>query len=119
MKMTETRVKVALKNELGRLQQIFQTGAELKVLYHPDEIRRNRSGKSLSGEINGDFIIIYEKDQEKAISTLYYLYVEYLIKPFVQDYVDIINDLNQRLTSLLIRRKVEIVERLMKPLSKG
>jgi len=110
------KVEVALNKELRRLQQIFQIGVELKILYRPGELRINQSGKPLSGEISGNFILIYEQDQMRAISTLYHEFVEYMILPLIQDYLDIINGLNCQVTLLLVKRKEEVVERFMKSL---
>jgi hypothetical protein len=110
-------VERALNKELRRLQHIFQTGTELKILYRPGEIRINQMGKDLSGEVNGSFIIIYELDRKRAISTLYHEFVEYMIMPLIKDYLDIINGLNLQITSLLVKRKEEVVERFIKSLN--
>ena len=118
MTIKKNPVELALNKELRRLQQIFQTGTELKVLYRPGEVRINQSGNPLSGEISGNFILIYEKDRERAISTLNHEFVEYMIMPLIQDYLDIINGLNQQVTSLLIKRKEVVVERFMKSINK-
>jgi hypothetical protein len=110
-------VERALNKELRRLQHIFQTGTELKILYRPGETRINQMGKHLSGEVSGDFILIYEENKEKAISILYHEFVEFLIMPLIKDYLDIINGLNLQITSLLVKRKEEVVERFIKSLN--
>ena len=117
--ITKKSVEIALNKELRRLQGIFRIGTELKVLHKPGETRINKNGKPLSGEISGDFILIYEENKEKAISTLYHEFIEYLIMPLIQDYINIINSQNQSITELLVKRKEEVVERFMKSLRNG
>jgi hypothetical protein len=110
IRIKKNKVEIALNKELHRLQQMFRTGTELKVLYKPDDIRINQNSKALSGEISGFFIIIYEHDIEKAIATINHEFVEYIIMPLIQDYINIINNQNRLITELLVKRKEEVVE---------
>ena len=106
-----------LERELKRLKDVFQRGHNLTVKHLPDKVRVNDRGRVLSGEVQGNLIIIYESELYKAISTLYHEVVEYcFIIPLVKDYTRVINHQEQVIRELLISRKENTVEALTYPL---
>lgn len=114
--MNESSIEKKLKEELKFLQNKFHKGYELTLKYLPWEIRYSQNDKPLSGEVNGNIILIYDDKEEIAISTLHHEYIEYLLNPLIKDYLDIINHQNKLLTQLLCKRKEDVVERLTKSL---
>ncbi|MCK5562082.1 MAG: hypothetical protein KAJ51_15895, partial [Thermoplasmata archaeon] len=62
--MNKSSIEIKLKEELKRLQNIFNAGHLLCVKHLPNEIRYNHSGKPLSGECQANIILIYEPEEE-------------------------------------------------------
>lgn len=114
--MTRSSIVKRLKEELKLLQNKFNVGHELILKYLPNEIRYSQNGKLLSGEVNGNLILIYEEMEVKAIATLRHEFIEYILSPLIKDYLDIINNQNTLLTQLLCKRKEDVVEKLIKSL---
>jgi hypothetical protein len=115
--MTKKCIEKRLEEELKILQNKFDAGHELVLKYLPNDIRYSQNGKLLSGEVNGNIILIYDNKEDLAISTLHHEFIEYLLSPMIKDYLDIINTQNKLLTQLLIKRKEDVVERLIKSLN--
>ena len=105
-----------LENELNRLKEVFQSGYELSVKHLPDEVRVNDRGRVLSGEVQGNLIIIYESEKNKAQSTLYHEFIEYcFIVPLMRDYMRVIRHQDKVIKDLLLSRKEQTVESLTYP----
>ena len=114
--MTKNNNDKKLKDELKLLQNKFNAGHELTLKYLPNEIRYSQNGNPLSGEVNGNIILIYDDIEARAIATLHHEFIEYMLSPLIKDYIDIINHQNKLLTQLLCKRKEDVVERLTKSL---
>jgi hypothetical protein len=117
--MVRNRVEETLKKELKKLQKMFDACHELTLKYLPGEIRYSQNGKPLSGEVSGNVILIYEDKEDKALSTLYHEFVEYLITPLIGRYLDVINYQNKIISKFLSDKKEEIVERFAKTLNRA
>lgn len=114
--MNKSNIEKKLNEELIFLQNKFNKGHELVLKYLPGEIRYSQNDKPLSGEVNGNLILIYDDKEDRAISTLQHEFIEYLLTPLIKDYLNIINNQNKLLTQLLCKRKEDVVERLTKSL---
>ena len=119
-------VEERLKEELKRLQNIFSAGHLLSVKYLPNEIRYNHSGKPLSGECQGNIILIYEPEEEASMKILYHEYIEAIfVVPLVKKYYKVLHNQQKMLAEkdevihqLLMESKEETVEALRNPIKK-
>lgn len=114
--MSNEKIEQRLKEELLHLQNRFGKGFGLSVRHLPNKVRYNENGRVLSGEINGDLVLIYEDKLDKALLTLNHEFIEYLIIPLIRGYLDVINYQNKIITKLLCDRKETLVESLIRPL---
>lgn len=117
--MNNRKVDEKLKEELKILQNKFNNGHQLTVKHLPGEIRYSQNNKPLSGEVNGHLILIYDDDEARAIETLYHEFIEFILSPLINDYLDIINIQNKLLTQLLRKRKEDVVEQLTKSMKES
>jgi len=101
-----TRTKNILEEELERLKYKLQIGYELKVFCVPD------SDSSLSGEVRGDKIFIYETDEEKALETLRHEFLDYAISQIIRPYRQVINKLIKLINEEAYKRKERLIENL-------
>jgi len=95
-----------LEEELERLKRKLQMGYELRVVWTPDE------NSSLSGEVKGDRIFIYERNEEKAVETLRHEFLDYAISQVIEPYREIANRLIMLMNEEAYRRKERLVEAL-------
>jgi len=95
-----------LEEELERLKRKFQMGYELKVVWIPND------NSSLLGEVRGDKIFIYERDEEKAVETLRHEFLDYAISQVIEPYKEITNKLIMLMNEEAYRRKERLVETL-------
>jgi len=114
-----------LREELQRLKILFDKGHSLSVVHLPGEIRYSE-GVVLSGEVQGDIILIYESTEEKAISTLYHEFIEaVLIVPLVKQCYKVMHHQQKMLAEkdeiihrLLMQSKESVVDGLSIPIRK-
>ncbi|MEM2914591.1 MAG: hypothetical protein QXH91_04235 [Candidatus Bathyarchaeia archaeon] len=99
-------IQKKLENELERLKRILQMGYELKVRWIP-----NGSDK-LSGEVKGDFIYIYDEDEEVAINTLKHEFLDYAISQVIEPYKQVTNRLIGLINEDNYKKKEKLVEKL-------
>ena len=102
-----------LKRLLEDLKRLTGLGGELGLIWMP------RGSSTLSGEVRGNHIIIYEKGFEEAAETLIEEFVEYLIGRASQPYVSILNAIIKHVNDEAYRRRddtAKALTRLLKPL---
>jgi len=99
------RLQERLENELERLKRLLRMGYELKVVWLPNN-------SSLSGEVKGETIFIYEEDFDKALETLRHEFLDYAISKVIEPYREIANRLIMLLNEEAYRRKEKLVEKL-------
>ena len=99
-------IQKKLESELERLKRILQMGYELKVRWIPN------SNKKLSGEVKGDFIYIYDEDEELAINTLKHEFLDYAISQVIEPYKQVTNKLIMLINEEAYRRKEKLIETL-------
>lgn len=97
-----------LEEELERLKRKLSMGYELKVFWLPD------SSSSLSGEVKGETIFIYEEDFDRALETLKHEFLDYAISQVIEPYKRVANTLILILNKEAYRRKEKLVENLVK-----
>lgn len=107
-------VKKRLQNELDQLKSKFNISHELTLQYLPGQHRIGQNGATISGEVQGHMILVYDEDPNEAVKTLYHEFLEYLISPIVKQHMDVINHQNKIISQLLYSKREEVVERLWK-----
>ena len=109
-------MKAKLERELKRLQKLTKLGLELSVKWLPDgEAKSPIDGRSISGQVSGKTIMIYDKDGDEALSTLKHEFIEYAISNTIEKpYLDLVNNLNRTIQNLIYRNKEIMVEKLSK-----
>ena len=100
----ENDVAELLKITLSRLQQIFNSGYELEVMWKPD------GNPKLSGEVKGSTIYVYERDKSGALQTLVHEFIDYLVSESIRPYRDVTNKLIELLNEYIYQRKERIVD---------
>ena len=105
--MAETRnLQEILEEELEKLKRKLQMGYELKVLWSPDDY------SNLSGEVRGDKIFIYERDENKALETLRHEFLDYAISQIIEPYRQVANKLIKLINEEAYKKKERLVESL-------
>lgn len=104
-----------LRGELAKLKRKTNFGHSLTLEWSPTAMH------SLSGEVVGDFIIVYEEDIEKALNTLRHEFVDYLVSqailPFERlskTYIGMLNVVIKKENDEAYDRKEQVVEALLK-----
>lgn len=72
---------------MEKLKRLLKMGYELKVVWQPS------NNSSLSGEVKGETIYIYEEDLDKALETLKHEFLDYTISQVIEPYRRIANQL--------------------------
>jgi hypothetical protein len=102
-------VQNKLEEELQRILTKLGLNLDLRVVWIPDP------PNSLSGEVRGNTIYIYEVEEEKAIQALRHEVIDYLITSrIVKPLVDLINLLIKAREAEIYEEKEKIVETLSK-----
>jgi hypothetical protein len=97
-----------LEEELERLKRLLKMGYELKVVWLPN------NNLSLSGEVKGETIYVYEEDLDKALETLKHEFLDYAISQVIEPYRRIANQLIMLLNEEAYKKKEELIEKLVK-----
>jgi len=122
----KSEIKLRLKNELKKLQSMFNRGHGLFVVHLPGKIRYGENGGILGGEVQGSVILIYEDREDLAVSTLCHEYIECcFIVPQMRDWYKVLHHLknviaqkDELIHQLLMSKKEEIVDGLALPIAK-
>lgn len=97
-----------LEKELETLKKLTGTGMDLRLLWLPLE------EPDKHGEVKGETIFIYDKDEEMAFRTLRHEFFDYMIsKNIVDPLVMYINIQKSLIDKLIYERKEFIVEKLV------
>jgi len=99
-------IQKKLEVELERLKRILQMGYELKVRWIPN------GSEKLSGEVRGDFILIYEEKEEVAIENLKHEFLDYAISQIIEPYREVTNSLISLINKNAYEKKEKLVEKL-------
>ncbi len=106
---TGVAVQNKLEEELQRILTKLQLNLNLKVVWTPDP------PNSLSGEVRGNTIYIYEVEEEKALQALRHEVIDHLItSKIVKPLTDLINLLIKAKEAEIYKEKEKIVETLSK-----
>jgi hypothetical protein len=97
-----------LEEELERLKRLLKMGYELKVVWLPN------NSSSLSGEVKGETIYVYEEDLDKAIETLRHEFLDYAISQVIEPYRQVTNKLISLINEEAYKKKEELIEKLVK-----
>jgi len=97
-----------LEEELESLKKLTGMGSYLRLIWIPLE------EPDKHGEVKGDAIIIYDKDEEVAFRTLRHEFFDHLIvKEIVDPLVKYINIQKSLIDKLIYDRKEVIVEKIV------
>jgi hypothetical protein len=99
-----------LETELERLRRLLGLGYHLVVKWIP------KDGK-LSGEVNGNCIYVYEKEEKPALETLRHEFLDYAISQAIEPYKEIANRLILMVNESAYRTKEKLVEALCRLLN--
>jgi hypothetical protein len=97
-----------LEEELEKLKRLLKMGYELKVVWLPN------NNSSLSGEVKGETIYVYEGNLDKALETLKHEFLDYSISQVIEPYRKVANKLIMLLNEEAYKRKEELIEKLAK-----
>ena len=86
-KSTKRVMQRLLEEELARLKVRVALVGHLRVVWMPN------ANNALSGEVKGNAIFIYERDEEKALETLRHEIVDYCVSQAVDPYREVTNRL--------------------------
>lgn len=100
-----------LETELERLKRILKLGYELKVRWIPN------NNSKISGEVRGDYIFVYDEDEQVALETLKHEFVDYTISKVVEPYKEVTNRLITLINEIAYARKERLVEMLTQLIS--
>ena len=95
-----------LVKELEKIQQKLGLGLDLRVVWMPD------FDVSLSGEVKGKDIFIYEKQEDRALNTLRHEVLDYYISQAIEPYKEVTNKLIKMINEDAYKRKEKVVEAL-------
>jgi len=103
-----------LESELRRLQKLTKLGLELSVKWLPNgDAKSPIDGRSISGQVSGKTILIYDKNDDDALPTLKHEFIEYAISNTIEKpYMDLINSLITNFQKQVYRNKEVLVEKL-------
>lgn len=102
------KVQKRLENELRKLKTVFGLDPCLKVTWV-----QSTEG-SLSGEIKGRQIFIYEVDEEKALQTLRHEALDYLISNAIEPYKKVTNKMIKLVNEEAYERKEKLIRTLFR-----
>lgn len=97
-----------LENKLRRLEKKIGFGFGLKVQWLPN------ASETLSGEVKGTTIYIYEEGEMEAMKTLKHEFIDYAISQTIAPYKEVTNKLIAQINEDAYRRKERLVEALNK-----
>jgi len=97
-----------LASELERIKAITGLGAELKVVWKP------LAEGTLSGEVKGNTVYVYDAQEEKAIETLQHEFLDYCLSRAIEPYRKITNKLISMINEEAHKVKEGTVEGLVK-----
>lgn len=101
-------IQKKLEEELQRIEKKLRIRFDLDIVWLPD------TNESLSGEVKGGIIYIYEEDEEKAIETLKHEVLDYAISQVIMPYKEVTNKLISLINEDAYKRKERLVEALNK-----
>ncbi len=105
--------ELRLREELENLKRKTGMGSYLGILWIPLE------DPDRHGEVKGDVIILYDKDEEVAVRTLRHEFFDHLItREIVDPLVNYINLQKNLIDKLIYERKEAIVEKMVDLLPK-
>ncbi len=102
-----------LREELERLKRISGMGTGLKLVWAPDP------RGTLSGEVKGSTIFVYESDEEEAAETLRHEFLDHCVSQAIDPYRKVTNIMIKLLNDNAYKRKEQIVEALSRLMFEG
>jgi hypothetical protein len=97
-------VQERLEEELKRLQQATGMVHSLRVAWRPSV------DNSLSGEVKGEEVIIYECDESEALQVLRHEVIDFLVSHAIEPYKNVTNALIKVVNEAAYERKEKVVE---------
>ena len=121
-----SEIKQRLKDELKKLQSMFNRGHGLSLVYLPGKMRHGENGGLLHGEVQNGIILLYDSDENLAVQTLHHEYIEAMfIVPLMRDWYDVMKHQQtviamqkELIHKFLMKGKEETVNGLSNPICK-
>jgi len=111
-KKTQQGTQERLEEELKRLKARVGLAGHLRVVWMPN------THSSLSGEVKGSDILIYEEQLNKALNVLRHEFLDYIVSHAIEPYKDVTNRLIKMINEDAYRRKERVVDALTKLIEK-
>lgn len=111
MVITALDIQNVLENELEVLKRKLCIGYELKVRW------TYSNNPKLSGEVKGETIYVYDKEEELAMETLKHEFIDYAVSKIIEPYKEVTNKLIAIINEDAYRRKEWLVEALSRVIS--
>ena len=103
---TKQRLQKKLEEELKRIQGKMGLAGHLEVAWIPNV------NNVLSGEVKGNDILIYERDEDKALDTLCHEVVDYCVSQVIEPYKELVNNIIKMINKDAYKRKEKVVDAL-------
>ena len=102
----KSSVQRRLDEELDQLTRMMGLDPGLAVVWMP------RANNSLSGEVQGQRIFVYEPDEKEALDVLRHEVVDYLVSQAIEPYKEATNALIKMVNEVAYRTKERVVRAL-------
>jgi len=96
---------------MKRLKNLLGLGYDLKIEWLPDHVKQSR-GNSLSGEVLGDVVYIYDAEVGEALKTLKHELIDLSISEVVNCYREVCNILIKKINDDAYKKKEKLVKAL-------
>ena len=106
-------LQTCLELELERLKKILKIGYELRVRWIPTNNRK------ISGEVRGNYILVYDQDSTIALETLTHEFIDHAVSKVIEPYKEMTNRLIDLLNEHAYERKESLVESFCRLLREG
>ena len=104
IKQIDCSTQINLENELEVLKRKLSLNEKLQVVWMPDHTN------TLSGEIKGLTVFIYEPTRNQASLTLVHELVDYCVSQAIEPYKEVVNILIKFINREAYKKKEKIVE---------
>jgi len=95
-----------LLDELERLKNTLNVGHELVLEWLPDK------SKKICGEVKGNRVLVYDEDEQVALTTLRHEFVDYVMCQAIEPYRKVTNKLIELLNEEAYLRKEKLADAL-------
>lgn len=114
----DKNTSAGLSGKLEELKRRLGIGYEVKVEWHPGEVKF-RDGRPLEEEVIGNTILLYTEDTSRADELLAHGFAEWLLNQHTSRYRLLINKLIELFEEIQYKEKEKIVDAITKLMTKS